>query len=315
MRRDTWSVIALLGGAVAALLIGHLLFIVVWYSAPELFDLLVSIPMFAGLLLLGVGFLLRRRVRHLFAAAGWFTFAGYWATQPGYLYVKEVGDVVNASLCIAGVFLLCYLGYHEYLSHRRREGVQALSFITGATFVSGFFYFLIDRLEALSGALIKVVADQTAWLTRQLGYHVTAGGVQYGESVWVPLQFNSMPSVDIILACTGLQSIMIFVGVIVALHDVDMRRRLMAFAATVPVIYVLNVVRNVGVIVGVEVIGASFYLMHNVVGKAGSLLALIALAYIAFELLPELYDSIMGLFDLPQREGPVERALQRLRRR
>lgn len=311
MHKDIWFVIALLGGAVAALLLGHLLFL---STAAETFDLLVSIPLFAGLVLLGAGFFARHRLRHLVTAVGWLVFAGYWATQPGFLYVKEASDIVNAWLCVAGVFFLFYLGYQEYLSHRRGEEVPALSFIAGATFVSGFFYFLIDRLPQLSGALIKVVADQTVWVMQQFGYQVTAGSVQYGESVTVPVFFNSMLSVDIILACTGLQSIMIFVGVIVALRGIDRERRLKAFAATVPVIYGLNIVRNVGVIFGVEVVGASFYLMHNVVGKAGSLIALIGLAYIAFELLPELYDNIMDLFDLPKRQGPVERALRRMRR-
>ncbi|MFO8133840.1 MAG: archaeosortase A [Thermoplasmatota archaeon] len=315
MHKDTWYVVALLGGAAAALLLGHLLFEAVWYPSPETFEAVVALPLFAGLLLLGAGFFLRCHVRHLVTMSGWLVFGGYWATQPGYLYVKEAGDVVNASLCIAGVFFLFYLGYHEYLSHRRSENVPALSFIAGATFISGFFYFLIDRLQELSGLLIKVVADQTVWVTRQLGYDVVAGSVQYGESASVPVFFNGWPSVDIILACTGLQSIMIFVGVIAALRGVDRNRRLKAFAATVPVIYVLNVIRNVGVILGVEVLGASFYMMHNVVGKAGSLVALIVLAYVAFELLPELYDNIMDLFDLPKRRGPVERALQRLRRR
>ncbi len=312
MHKDTWYAVALFGGAGAALLFGHLLFETVWYTAPETFEAAVAVPLFAGLLFLGAGFFLRHRMRHLVTAIGWLVFGGYWATQPGYLYVKEAGDIVNASLCIAGVFFLFYLGYHAYLSHRRCEDVPALSFIAGATFVSGFFYFLIDRLQELSGILIKIVADQTVWVTRQLGYDVVAGSVQYGESASVPVFFNGWPSVDIILACTGLQSIMIFVGVIVALRNADGERRLKAFAATVPVIYGLNIVRNVGVILGVEVLGASFYMMHNVVGKAGSLVALIALAYIAFELLPELYDNIMDLFDLPKRRGPVEQALHRL---
>jgi archaeosortase A (PGF-CTERM-specific) len=308
VHKDIWHVVALFGGAVALLLLGHLLFL---NTAEETFDALVSIPLFAGLLLLGAGFFMRRRVCHLVVAAGWLVFGGFWATQPGYLYVKEAGDIVNASLCVAGVFLLFYLGYHAWLSYRRDEEVHALSFITGATFVSGFFYFLIDRLEELSGVLIKVVADQTVWVMQRFGYDVVAGSIQYGDSVSVPVFFNGWPSVDIILACTGLQSIMIFVGVVVALRDVDRERRLKAFLATVPVIYGLNIVRNVGVIFGVEVLGASFYMMHNIVGKAGSLVALIILAYIAFEILPELYDNIMDLFDLPKREGPVERALQR----
>ena len=315
MHKDTWFIVGLLGSATIALLAGHLLFEATWYSAPETFESIVAIPLFAGLLLLGAGFFNRHRLRHLVTAAGWFVFGGYWATQPGFLYVKEAGDIVNASLCIAGVFFLFYLGYHEYLSYRRKEDVQALSFIAGATFVSGFFYFLIDRLQELSGLLIKIVAGQTVWVMQQLGYDVVTGSIQYGESVSVPVFFNGWPSVDIILACTGLQSIMIFVGVIVALRNVDRERRLKAFAATVPVIYGLNIIRNVGVIYGVEVLGASFYMMHNVVGKVGSLVALIVLAYIAFEILPELYDNIMDLFDLPKRRGPVEQALHRTLRK
>jgi len=57
----------------------------------------------------------------------------------------------------------------------------------------------------------------------------------------------------------------------------------------------------------VEVLGYSFYVMHNVIGKIGSLLALIALAYFAFEILPELYETIASLFSLPKRRGPIEK--------
>jgi exosortase/archaeosortase len=78
---------------------------------------------------------------------------------------------------------------------------------------------------------------------------------------------------------------------------------------TVPVIYLLNIIRNVGVIYGVEVLNISFYVMHNIIGKIGSLIALIVLAYLAFEILPELYDTIVSLFQLPKRKGPLERIL------
>ena len=61
-----------------------------------------------------------------------------------------------------------------------------------------------------------------------------------------------------------------------------------------------------GVIYGIEVLGYSFYFMHHVIGKIGSLLALIILAFFAFNILPELYDNIMGLVDLPKRKGPLE---------
>ena len=99
---------------------------------------------------------------------------------------------------------------------------------------------------------------------------------------------------------------MIFIGAIAAVTNADSHRRWKAFLVTVPVIYVLNIIRNIGVIYGIEVLDYSFEFMHHVVGKIGSLLALIILAYFAFSFLPELFDNIMGLADLPKRKGPLE---------
>ena len=74
MHKDTWYAVALFGGASAALLFGHLLFETVWYTAPETFETVVAVPLFAGLLFLGAGFFLRHRVRHLVTAIGWLVF-------------------------------------------------------------------------------------------------------------------------------------------------------------------------------------------------------------------------------------------------
>lgn len=311
----SWRYAAFLfGGATLALILGHVVYETLIHDY-ELFDLVTSVPLFAGLVVLGAGFFSRRQSGHLLMAAGWTVFAGYWATQPAFLYTYEEGDVVNALICILGVYFLFYLAYHEYLSHQRGENLQALRFLAGATFVSAFFYFLIDKLPVLSGHLIKMVAEHTVWLMKAIGYQVSTGGINYGESITVPIYFEGSHSVHLILACTGLQSMMIFIGVIAALRGVDRRRRWKAFLLTVPVIYLLNLVRNVGVIYGMEVLGYDFYFMHNVVGKAGSLLALVVLAYVAFDILPELYDNIAALVDLPKRRGPVERLLARVVKR
>ncbi len=313
-KKDLKYVAYLFGGATLALVAGHFVFLslLVYTDNYPTFDFLTSIPLFLGLIVLGVGFFSKWRRNHLVMATGWIIFALYWATQPEFLYYKEDGDIVNAIFCIVGVYFLLYIAYHEYLSYMRNEEVGSLTFLGGATFVSGFFYFLIEKLPMLSGALIKTVADQTAWVMRAMGYDVVAGAASGGSSVTVPVYFGGGHSVQLILACTGLQSMMIFIGVIVALRGVDWRRRFKAFMVTVPVIYVLNIVRNVGVIYGIEVLHQTFYFMHNVVGKAGSLLALIVLAYFAFDILPELYDDIAYLFELPKRHGPVEKFFREL---
>jgi len=308
-KKDLQYVAYLFGGATLALVAGHFVFIalLVHMDNYPLFDMLTSIPLFSGLIILGIGFFSNQERKHLIMSTGWIIFAFYWATQPEFLYYKEDGDIVNAIFCVAGVYFLSYLAYHEFLSYTKREELEPLTFLVGATFISGFFYFLIEKLPVLSGILIKTVAGQTVWVMKIMGYHVSAGAINYGSTITVPVYFNGSHSVQLILACTGLQSMMIFIGVIAALRGVDLDRRFKALVYTVPVIYVLNIVRNVGVIYGVEVLHQTFYFMHNVVGKAGSLLALIVLAYIAFDILPELYDNIASLFELPNRRGPVER--------
>jgi len=130
-------------------------------------------------------------------------------------------------------------------------------------------------------------------------------------NIQVPVYFNGVYSVSLVLACTGLQSMAVFIGILMALKGVDLNRRLKAFLATVPTIYVLNLIRNAGVIYGVEKLGYSFSFMHNVIGKTGSLLALIIIAYYVFDLLPELYDRIIKIAELYKRRGPIERLFLR----
>lgn len=256
---------------------------------------------------MGLGFFLKNKKRHMLIALGWILFSLYWATQPEYLFYKEDGDIFNAIFCVIGVYFLWYIAYHEYLCHKRMEDVHSLNFLAGATFVSGCVYFLIEKIDFLAAPLIKVVAGQTAWVMQVIGYSVKTGAINIGETIYVPVFFNGNHSVELILACTGLQSMAIFIGVIIALRNVNHKRRLKAFVVTVPVIYVLNLFRNAGVIYGMEVLNYSFYMMHNVIGKIGSFLALILLAYLSFEILPELYDTIVSLFSLPKRRGPIER--------
>jgi len=275
------------------------------------FNAITTPILFASLVLLGAGFFWKGEEKHVILFLGWFGFALYWATQPEYLYYKGEGDTVNALFCIAGVYFLSYLSYHEYLSLKRNEDVESLNFMAGATFFAGILYFLVLKVEVLSGFLIKTVAQQTAFLMNLMGYDVGSGAINYGMNVEVPMYFNGHESVQLILACTGLQSMAVFVGVFAAI-GADRKRRIKAFIYTVPTIYILNLVRNVGVVYGMEVLGLSFYMMHNVIGKIGSLLALIFLAFIVFNLLPEIYDSIMDLFNLPKRNGPIERGFKKL---
>lgn len=315
---DNLSIITLFMVPTIALVVGHYFFLL---STYQFFNIVSLVILFTGLSFLGYGFFRKKeRKRHLFLAIGWLIFAIYWAIQPEFLYWKGEEDIVNASFCIIGVYFLSYMAYHEWLSHIRNKSIdkslnKSLDFLAGTAFISAFFYFIIEK-TMMGGLLIKVVAEQTAWMMRSFGFDVVACGIKdlsFGGA-YVPIKFNNVISVQLILACTGLQSMMIFIGAICSLNDVDASRRWKAFFATVPMIYLLNILRNVGVIYGMEVMGFDFYLMHNVIGKFGSLIVLIILAFAVFHILPELYDDIVGLLNLPKRNGPVERFFSNLKK-
>ncbi|HEY4964470.1 MAG TPA: archaeosortase A, partial [Candidatus Saccharimonadales bacterium] len=112
---------------------------------------------------------------------------------------------------------------------------------------------------------------------------------------------NDYP-VQIILGCTGIESIALFIGVI-ACVSAPPRRKLAAFMVSVPTIYVLNILRNAFVLTatGNQWFGLpenSFYISHNVIAKFGSIGALIVISYLVFKLLPELLDMVVGVYDL-----------------
>jgi hypothetical protein len=55
--------------------------------------------------------------------------------------------------------------------------------------------------------------------------------------------------------------------------------------------------------------------MHDAIGKGGSLLAMVAIAFAVFRWFPEFLQALFGVLDLVERDGPIERALKIGRRR
>ena len=171
--------------------------------------------------------------------------------------------------------------------------------------------------------MIHLIAEQSIWILNVLDLETTLGALDYGEgSRWYrpasehqevrvsvegeSWQHLDAPTVNIVLACTALQSMIIFVGGVIC-TKAPYNRRFYAFLATVPPIYILNLIRNAGVIwLTYEHVWGddTFFWAHAVIGKVGSLIALIFLAIAVFHFLPEMQDSILGVIDLPLREAP-----------
>ena len=120
--------------------------------------------------------------------------------------------------------------------------------------------------------------------------------------------------VSIVLACTALQSIMVFVGLFAG-TTASLRRKVYASLIVGSVVYVLNLVRNTGIIWFYGQGHASFWIMHDAIGKGGSLLAMVAIAFGVFRYFPEFLQALFGVLDLVERDGPIERFLKIGRRR
>jgi exosortase/archaeosortase family protein len=104
----------------------------------------------------------------------------------------------------------------------------------------------------------------------------------------------------------------VFVGLILALKKVPPKRMIYGLLITIIPIYFLNLIRNalVTYLIGNNI--TDFSTAHNIIGKGGSLVALVILLFIVIKILPEIFDEINCLIDLYKRKGPLEKAIGKL---
>ena len=97
--------------------------------------------------------------------------------------------------------------------------------------------------------------------------------------------------------------------------NASLKRKIQFSVIVGAVVYVLNLVRNTGIIWFYGQGHSSFWTMHNAIGKGGSLLAMVGIAFAVFKWFPEFFQSLVNVLDLPDRDGPIERTLKIGRRR
>jgi len=222
--------------------------------------------------------------RSALAGLGWGLFGAFWLGQPAHYLAIE--DYFNATLAIAAAMFCFYMGAIIFL-----KGFASASYVWAsyAAAVCGIIYFPFSEIEALQKALIGFTAFITVQTLHAFSIPATLEG-------WNAMALNGR-SVEIILACTAIESIALFAGLVVSV-EAPWGRKMTALAASCIAIFVLNIVRNGFVLMayGWNWFGAdSFYVAHNVIAKAGSTLALLAVAYLVFMLLPELLSAIDDL--------------------
>ncbi len=240
-----------------------------------------------------------RSLKFTVAGAGWAIFAIHWASQwPHYL---ELGDYFNVVITILAAFICVFIGYVLIRQDKRILGdingistADSLFMATTAAAIGGISYFTFSEIQAMNTWIISTVTDQTIWVASLFGVTVMKMG-------WNLVAVNGY-RVEIILACTAIESIALFTGIIASVRA-PFKRMASAFLVSVPVIYGLNLIRNVFVIsaYGMTWFGdpeMSFYIAHTVIAKIGSLVALFLIAYAVIKILPEIINMIDGVLNM-----------------
>lgn len=286
---------------------------------------IIEHALWAALLLLIIALALpgqRRKYRFLAGSAGWSFFAIHWLIQPAH-YI-EIGDYVNV-LLVLGVAVFCMIIAHAMYrnyKHSLDDGDILLT-ITTAAALGGLFYYPFAKIEFLNTFLISAVAEQVVYILH--AFNVPAE-LTLGEQSMINdvIKLNGY-QVTIIFACTAIESIAIFIGLIFCVRA-SAKRTIIAFIASIPVIYVLNLVRDAFVVVafgyqwfqwlcqyqwvqwlnqwlwpGYAINNISFNIAHHVIAKIGSGIALFVIAYVVLRALPELLDVIDQLFVIVRR--------------
>ena len=232
----------------------------------------------------------------LVGALGWVSFAGYCYFET--LRCLLLGDYVRTSFAL--IFLAFSLLLAFLLMTTREKGDADLVLtITKVALITAVFYFPFSEFALLGDALIFVTAKLSVLMLNLLnvGVYIVPPSSIYSTSS----SFHEVyKPIEIILACTAIQSMALFTGVVFGV-TAPIRRKLKAFCVSIPVIYGLNILRNalVGAAYFEQWFGSplhSFFIAHEVLARIGSMIALIAIAYVVFVILPEALDLIEDLF-------------------
>ena len=236
-------------------------------------------------------------------------------------------DPVLTVFCIAALPMGIGMAFWEQRVDDAKT-LRSLIWARGAVAYAGGPYLLIAHVPWLNVLAIWFVASQAAFFLRFSGngdvvLGETTVNTLDGEVAWsawegnrwfmgdfigeYPFQTELLLSdgtsigINFVLACTALQSMVIFIGAIAVL-DIDWKRRCRALLLTIPVIHILNLFRNAGLIwmhmtyTNWSYLGMSvFEFGHAYAARVVSLGAMFLMALIMFDILPELHRHIVRL--------------------
>lgn len=232
----------------------------------------------------------------LVGALGWVSFACYCYFETLRCLLLE--DYVRTSFALIFLAFSLLLAFLLMTTSEKRDADLVLT-ITKVALITAVFYFPFSEFALLGDLLIFVTAKLSVMTLNLLnvGVYMVPPSSIYSTSS----SFHEVyKPIEIILACTAIQSMALFTGVVFGV-TAPIGRKLKAFCVSVPVIYGLNILRNalVGAAYFEQWFGSplhSFFIAHEVLARIGSMIALIAIAYAVFVILPEALDLIEDLF-------------------
>lgn len=260
----------------------------------------MSATLWIALGLLAIASILPRAYnsRFVFGSLGWIFLSIYWFLQPP-SYI-EIQDYFNAFLVIVAAVASLFIAYITVQArNKKEESYEVLISLSRAASVSGLVYFLFADVEFLNTGIISLVTNQTIWVVEKLGYPVV-------QVAWNQLAVSGL-AVEIILACTAIESIALFTGLISSATRATPMQKFKAFMISVPVIYSLNLIRTsfTASAYGLAFFGTpeeSFHVTEHIIAKVGSMLALLVISYMILRMLPEVADMIDGTLKLLKAE-------------
>jgi len=243
-----------------------------------------------------LAFLVPGRHRKYAAITGWtFIILFLFAELPYYFSINNFLYPVIAALSVPFLYITVKYLLIEDPRMMNLSRAAAVAFLIYAPF---------EYLPALGNWLIDIVVGQVVWLLNAFQYPVSLAD-------WNVITRHGF-RVEIILACTGIQSIAIMLGVAAAVPT-TLRQKVCAFLLIVPTIYILNLLRNVFVIIAYteqvfpylpeiasngEIGYESFFWAHNVIAELVALIILVLIAYGLFMIIPKLGSFAEELYQL-----------------
>jgi archaeosortase A (PGF-CTERM-specific) len=262
----------------------------------------------------------RERARAV-AVAGWGLFGSFWFSLIYHFAVVQK-SIIEGIGSVLAVPLAFYVGYLLW------QGRDSLFVLSRAIPIMGLVFFPVESIPFVRQFVVETVTSQTEFLMGLTGHHPEVINGRQIERIDADPYRNTflfvtdLPyteeteefriSYTILTACTGIGSMSIFAGLIAA-TEAPFRRKARALAVSLPVIYVLNLFRNVFIgvtygkqylhvfpdavttVFGSETAKVSYYLGDRILAQSLSVVALVGITYLVVRELPEILDIVEDL--------------------